>query len=242
MVDQLKQLVEQIQASPSTVVFTGAGMSTESGLPDFRSPSGLWQNVDPRRLASIDALAENRPAFNEFYRWRISNLMSVAPNQGHLLLADWERRGLIQGIVTQNVDRLHQAAGSQKVIELHGNLREVRCSQCEAVYASNCFLDSSSCPACQAALRPAVVLFGEMLPDDALDAAESLARDCSLFIVLGSSLEVSPANWFPQLAKRNKAFLAIINNTATALDYLADLFIQQPIGSTLVEIDRIISR
>ena len=220
------------------VVLTGAGMSTASGLPDFRGDQGLWKNRDPRRLASISAMENSPEEFYEFYRERIRSLLDVRPNRGHEILAWWEQEGYLLGIITQNVDRLHQEAGSMKVWELHGSLREVRCSRCRRRHGSEMLLERTDCPHCGWPLRPDVVLFGEYLPEEALEKAEELATSCGCFLVLGSSLEVSPANWYPSLAKRSGAELYIVNKTPTPLDSRADGVIHGDIIETLEAVEK----
>ncbi|NPV92857.1 MAG: NAD-dependent deacylase [Firmicutes bacterium] len=234
-------MADMLRESKSTVVFTGAGMSTESGLPDFRSAQGLWRGHDPRRIASIDAFHSNKEDFYPFYRQRIKSMLEVQPNPGHHLLAKWERMGTVRGIITQNVDRLHRAAGSLQVVELHGNLHESRCSRCGAVHSSKLMLEQENCPLCEGYLRPAVVLFGETLDEGNLDSADALSRAADLFIVLGSSLEVSPANWYPRQAKLGGAKLIIINRDPTQLDHLADLVIHGSIGECLVRADEFLA-
>jgi len=233
----LSDIAEKI-ADGNLVVLSGAGMSTASGLPDFRGKDGLWKHKDPRLLASISAMENNRGEFVEFYRHWINMLEGVSPNRGHLILAGWERAGLLRGIITQNVDGLHQAAGSREVHELHGNLKQVRCAKCRAPYGSDLFLERDDCPACGGPLRPGVVLFGEYLPEGPMDLAEELSGTASSFLVLGSSLEVSPANAYPMIAKRSGADLFIINMTPTQLDYMADEVIHADIVETLEEIDK----
>jgi len=235
------KITERIAAhlvEKNTVVLTGAGMSTASGLPDFRSDQGLWKNRDPRSLASIAAMENNPEEFYEFYRERIRALKGVRPNRGHEILAWWEQEGYLRGIITQNVDRLHQQAGSIKVWELHGTLREVRCSHCRRRQDSEMLLERTDCPHCGNPLRPNVVLFGEYLPEDALEKAEELATSCGCFLVLGSSLEVSPANWYPSLAKRSGAELFIVNKMPTPIDSRADGVIHGDIIETLEEIGK----
>lgn len=217
------------------VVFTGAGMSTESGLPDFRSQTGLWRGKDPMQLASTHAMQYQREEFVAFYQKRIEGLLACKPHAGHEKLAQWERNGRIQGIITQNVDGFHQRAGSVRVAELHGTLGTVRCTGCARKYPSAMYLepDGTACE-CGAFLRPEVVLFGEALPDEALEQAQQWTERADLFIVLGSSLAVSPANWFPQQAKSHGARLVIVNYDPTPLDGIADLVIQEKsIGEVL---------
>lgn len=238
----IESLAKAIQNSPSTAVFTGAGMSTESGLPDFRSSQGLWGKYRPEDLASIDALNRNFDNFVDFYRKRISTLGEVKPHRGHELIAQWESRGLVKGVITQNVDGLHQAAGSAVVYELHGTLKKVRCQSCGREFPSEDFSDQSTCERCGGKLRPGVVLFGEMLPEDALADAIALAEDCHLFLVLGSSLAVSPANYLPERAKGKGAGLYIINRDPTPLDYMADGVINDSIGKVLEAVEGIINK
>ncbi|KLH97139.1 NAD-dependent deacetylase [Brevibacillus formosus] len=224
-----------MRTSSFTVVFTGAGMSTESGLLDFRSQSGLWRGKDPMQLASTRAMMENREAFVEFYQMRIQGLLSCKPHAGHECLAEWERRGLVHGVITQNVDGFHQAAGSLAVAELHGSLAKIRCLACGTEYANTRYLeDKGTICTCGGFLRPGVVLFGESLPQSQVDQAISWTEQADLFIVLGSSLTVSPANWFPQHAKEKGAKLVIVNQEPTPLDAWADEVIQnERIGNVL---------
>ncbi|WP_426983874.1 NAD-dependent deacylase [Brevibacillus borstelensis] len=231
--DELNKLLKDARHA---IVFTGAGMSTESGLPDFRSAlTGWWQGKDPARLASTDALRNNREEFVSFYRMRVEGLLSCKPHQGHVILAEWERRGQIKGIITQNVDGFHQRAGSRRVAELHGTLATLTCMRCTNKYESARYLDQggTACE-CGGFLRPSVVLFGESLPEAAFAQAVEWTERADLFLVLGSSLAVSPANWFPEQAKARGAKLVIINRDATHLDGIADLLIQDaPIGDVL---------
>ncbi|KQL48899.1 NAD-dependent deacetylase [Brevibacillus choshinensis] len=241
--DQSAELAEWIKAASTCVVFTGAGMSTESGLPDFRSQRGLWSGQDPTKLASTHSMHHNRQAFIEFYRMRIEGLLSCLPHAGHELLAGWETRGLIRGIITQNVDGFHQRAGSESVAELHGTLATVRCSLCQNERPSETYLaaEGTHCQ-CGGFMRPSVVLFGESLPQTALEQAEEWTNEADLFIVFGSSLVVSPANFFPQQAKENGAKLVIVNREPTPLDGWADMVIQDMlIGSLLQETDKILN-
>lgn len=232
------EAIAECLAGGGTVILTGAGMSTASGLPDFRGRNGLWKNRDPRLLASVSAMENNREEFAEFYRHRIRMLEGVEPNAGHRFLAEWEERGFLKGIITQNVDGLHQAAGSKNVHELHGNLRKVRCSSCRASFASGVFLERTDCPDCGGMLRPGVVLFGENLPDQPMEESGALSGSAGCFLVLGSSLEVSPANGYPMIAKRSGAKLFIINMTPTHLDSLADAVIHGDIVEALGKIDK----
>lgn len=221
-----------------TVVFTGAGMSTESGLPDFRSSNqGLWRKKDPSKIASTDALNNNVHEFTEFYRERVLGVKEFHPHKGHLILADWESEGIIQSIITQNVDGFHQQAGNKRVAELHGTLQTLHCQSCGKKYDSKEYVKKEYHCTCGGILRPSIVLFGEALPDDAFQHALFEAQRADLFIVLGSSLSVTPANQFPLIAKENGAKLVIVNQEETQLDSYADQVIhERKIGEVLEEL------
>lgn len=233
-------LAKWLKESKTTVVFTGAGMSTESGLPDFRSANqGLWNKKDPSVIASVQALNNNVQEFFEFYRNRVAGVKEYGPHKGHKILAEWEKEGLISGIITQNVDGFHSDAGSRNVMELHGTLKKVHCQQCALEFESEEYMKGNFRCECGGVLRPSVVLFGEMLPEEAFSNALQLSELAELFIVLGSSLTVSPANQFPLVAKQNGAKLVIINMEPTDFDHYADLVIHnRKIGEVLEEINR----
>lgn len=235
-------LANWLKNSNYTVLFTGAGMSTESGLPDFRSADkGLWNQNNPEQIASTDALNKNVEQFFEFYRRRVMGVKEHTPHKGHVILAKWEKEGMINSIITQNVDGFHQAAGSKNVVELHGTLQELHCQTCGKVYNSEIYLTGDFRCSCGGVLRPSVVLFGEPLPEISFQKAEEESEKADLFIVLGSSLTVTPANQFPLLAKQEGAKLVIINREPTNFDFYADLVIQDRlIGEVLVEIDSIL--
>lgn len=230
-----------LKEAKHVVVFTGAGMSTESGLPDFRSSlTGLWTKKDPRHYASTEAMKYHREDFVSFYQMRIENLLKHQPHTGHEILARWEKEGIIQSIITQNVDGFHQRAGSKNVIELHGTLRTIRCETCGKEYPNVRFLqpEGTQCTECNGFVRPSVVLFGESLPLEAIRKAEKEAYKADLFIVLGSSLQVYPANQYPLLAKQKGARLVIVNMEETEMDEYADLVIHgEKIGDWLRAIE-----
>ncbi|WP_139489036.1 NAD-dependent protein deacylase [Brevibacillus dissolubilis] len=238
----MNQLAAYLKQANHTVVFTGAGMSTESGIPDFRSAKGIWKEKDPMQLASTYALMRNRDEFFAFYQKRIKGLISCQPHRGHKLLAEWERDGLIHSIITQNVDGFHQRAGSQHVIELHGTIARLHCIDCGQAYDLTKYIEENgSVCTCGGFIRPNVVLFGESLPHDAVDQAELESSQADLFIVLGSSLQVSPANYFPIEAKRNGAKLVIVNMEPTDYDEYADLVIHdRKIGEVLAEVNQLL--
>jgi NAD-dependent deacetylase len=239
--NKIAQFADWIGTAKRCVVFTGAGMSTESGLPDFRSNGGLWrQNRRFEELASVEALESDYAEFLDFYRWRVEMLRSFRPHRGHEILAGWQRRGLIGPIITQNVDGFHEAAGAEQVLRLHGTLREVRCVGCHAKADSAVLLEQGGerCAACGDRRRPGVVLFGEMLDEAILASAFSESRSADLFIVLGSSLAVSPANMLPQAAlSSGNAKLVIVNRDPTPLDRRASLTLATSIGPTLEAVD-----
>ncbi len=231
---------ELLKESKYTVVFTGAGMSTESGLPDFRSSgTGLWTKKDPSEIASTKALNENVKEFTEFYRERVLGVKEFGPHRSHYILAEWEEKGIIQSIITQNVDGFHQLAGSKRVAELHGTLQKLHCQSCGKEYDSEEYVNREYYCSCGGILRPNVVLFGEMLPQDAFQMAVEEAEKAELFIVLGSSLTVTPANQFPLLAKQSGAKLVIVNLDPTPLDMYADEVIHgKKIGEVLKSWDQ----
>jgi NAD-dependent deacetylase len=219
-------------------VLTGAGVSTESGIPDFRSPSGIWADVDPFEVASIQAFERDPERVWSFYRERIHLLRDAEPNAAHIALAELERRGLVCAIVTQNIDTLHTRAGSRAVIEVHGSIRGAQCLRClwaEPAAEVLAQLDERStplCPHCGDILKPGVVLFGELLPAGAMERATELARTAGLVLVVGSSLEVWPVAGLPLEAR---AF-AIVNRGSTSLDDRALLKIDAAAGETLAAV------
>jgi len=233
--EQYAQLAAWIREAQYTVVFTGAGASTESGLPDFRSQQGLWKQV-PERLASIDTLLNDPDTFYEFYKERFEKFRHVQPNRVHRILARWESQGRVRMIITQNVDGLHRMAGSQEVAELHGNNAQVRCHACGNMFPREIF-DRRYCPDCGGMLRPNVVLFGEALPMGEWIKAQQATERADLFVVVGSSLTVYPAARLPEEAAHRGARLVIINQEPTGLDGLADLVCHEKAGDVLEAVD-----
>lgn len=235
-------LAALVRGRQPCVVLTGAGISTESGIPDFRSASGIWADVDPFEVASIQAFRRDPERVWGFYRHRISLLREAEPNAGHHAIAELERRGYVRAVVTQNIDTLHSRAGSEEVIEVHGSIRSAECLQClwrepaEAVLAQLEERDVPACPHCGAPLKPGVVLFGELLPVGAMERATGFARGAGLVLVVGSSLEVWPVAGLPLEAR---AF-AIVNVGPTALDDRALLKLDAPAGETLSEVVRLL--
>lgn len=222
------ELLDMLQNAEHTIVFTGAGMSTESGLPDFRSPGrGLWAKFNPDELANVNALQNNTEEFIDFYRARLEAIADYGQHAGHRILAKWENVGLVQGVITQNVDGFHHDAGSDNVMELHGTFQKFYCHSCGAEYDRQAFLDGkNACDHCGGVIRPGIVLFGETLARETFMKAEAETLKADLFIVLGSSLSVSPANMFPALAKENGASLVIVNREPTPFDDYADYIVR----------------
>jgi NAD-dependent deacetylase len=230
------ELAELIRANRPCVVLTGAGASTESGIPDFRSSSGVWAQYDPYEVASIVGFRRDPERAWEFYGRRLGVLGAAQPNAAHVALAELERDGWIQALVTQNVDRLHERAGSQEVIEVHGSLRSASCLACggrEPMEDVAARLPLPRCPSCDAVLKPDVVMFGELLPAAAIDRATALAEGAALMLVVGSSLEVWPVAGLPETTLARGGKLAIVNREPTCYDERADLVVHASAGEVL---------
>jgi NAD-dependent deacetylase len=234
-VEPVAALAELVRTRRPCVALTGAGVSTESGIPDFRSRTGIWADVDPFEVASLDAFRRDPERVWDFYATRFETLLAAEPNAAHLALAELERRGLVQAVLTQNIDTLHERAGSRDVVEVHGSIRRAVCLRCPGsellagVLAQLETRRAPLCPACGAVLKPDVVLFGELLPAAAIDRATALARAAGLVLVVGSSLEVWPVAGLPLEA----AAFAVVNRGPTALDEQAALVVDGAAGETL---------
>jgi NAD-dependent deacetylase len=230
------------------VALTGAGMSTDSGIPDFRSAGGLWEGVDPYEVASIDAFRRDPLRVWRWYGERVGMLASAVPNAGHLALAELERDGHVRTVATQNIDALHTRAGSADVVELHGSIRRFDCLSCGAVETLDAVLaqlaesPAPTCEECGAILKPGVVMFGELLPDRAMARAESLCRETGLLLVLGSSLEVWPVAGLPGETVRAGGMLAIVNLDETPYDGDAELVVRGRTAAVLADVARILAR
>ena len=231
-------LASLIRERQPCVVMTGAGVSTESGIPDFRSATGIWAEIDPFEVASLRAFRRDPERVWSFYRERLQVLSDATPNAAHVVLAELEERRFVQAVVTQNIDLLHTRAGSRDVVEVHGSIRSAQCLGClwtepaDAVLAQLEASPTPSCPRCDEVLKPGVVLFGELLPAAAMERATQLARGARLLLVVGSSLEVWPVAGLPLEAR---AF-AIVNRGPTALDERALLKIDGGAGETLAAV------
>jgi NAD-dependent deacetylase len=226
--DELATLLRERQPC---VVLTGAGISTESGIPDFRSATGIWAQYDPTEYATIEAFRRDPEKVWDFYALRLEVLAKAEPNAGHLALAELERRGLVQAVITQNIDGLHQRAGSENVIEVHGSIRTASCLECGETAA----LDHAAprCPTCGALMKPGVVMFGELLPVAELEQASQLARQAGLLLVVGSTLEVYPVAGLPQETLAAGGALAIVNRGPTPYDEVAEVRIDGGAGEVL---------
>ena len=230
------RLAELIQERRPCVVLTGAGISTESGIPDFRSAEGVWARYDPAEVAHIDALRRDPARVWEFYALRLDALSRADPNDGHRALAELEERGLVRAVVTQNIDGLHQRAGSREVVEVHGSVREAECIHCgvrvpmEDAVAS---LPLPPCPQCGEILKPGVVMFGELLPAQEIERAQALAAEAGLLLVVGSSLEVHPVAALPGETLAGGGALAIVNRGGTPWDAEAEVVLDAGAGQTL---------
>ena len=227
----MSDLAQLLRERGPCVVLTGAGISTESGIPDFRSPTGIWARYDPMEYATIDAFRRDPVKVWEFYALRLDALARAQPNSGHLALAELERRGLVEAVVTQNIDGLHQRAGSQDVIEVHGSMRDAVCLRCGERIALE--QPAPRCPRCGELMKPGVVMFGELLPPGALERATELARRAGLLLVVGSALEVYPVAGLPEETLSAGGALAIVNRGPTPYDGQADLKVDAGAGETL---------
>jgi len=238
--------VRLVMSSGDAAALTGAGISTESGIPDYRSPgTGLWGKMDQ----SVVSLEGFRRAPNRYYDYALELYplrRSAKPNPAHKMLAELERRGMLKGVITQNVDGLHQDAGSEEVHELHGSLRQAVCLECSMLHSMDEVMERvvsgenpPLCTSCGGVLKPNAVFFGELLPRVPWQKSLMLAQESDIFITIGSSLQVSPANTLPDIALRRGAKLVILNLTPTPFDEDASLVVRQKTGefsSTVLDI------
>lgn len=238
--ETLEALAGEIRVRRPVVAFTGAGISTESGIPDYRGPNGLWKRVRPTTFREFLNDPEVRAAYWRRRRERYPQMVQVEPNAGHLALVRLQEAGLLSTIITQNIDGLHQRAGAdpESVIELHGTVHEIRCLECDRRFPAAEFPlpegdEEPVCPVCGGIVKEATISFGESLVADDLRRALEIARDCELMLVVGSSLQVNPAAKVPLIAAQQGAVLAIINREPTPLDPLADFVVQASAGAAL---------
>lgn len=244
MNDSIAQAAKLICDATYAIALTGAGISVPSGIPDFRSPgAGLWEQADPIEVASIFTFRYKPEAFFHWIRPLAHKMLNAQPNPAHLALADLERIGLLKAVITQNIDGLHQRAGSQNVLEVHGHLRQASCIRCYAVFPADQFIEAfltqgeiPRCPKCKGVLKPNVILFGEQLPVQVTLQAQQEIRKCNLLLIVGSSLEVSPVAEWPAWAHLHGARIIIVNLQPTYMDEQADLTLHADVAETLPRI------
>jgi NAD-dependent deacetylase len=240
----IEQAAQILKSSQYAVAFTGAGISTESGIPDFRSEaSGLWNDTEALQAATLAGFRRNPEAFYKWVRPLADVILNAQPNAAHCGLAEMEAHGLLKAVITQNIDMLHTRAGNQHVFELHGQLRQATCLQCFAVednlpLIQQFLLDGRPplCKHCGGIMKPNVILFGEQLPIDQWLLAQDAAKHCDAMLVIGSSLEVAPASDLPLMAKRHGAKLIFINLQPTDMDRYADVIIHDRAAQVIPEI------
>jgi len=239
------RIADLILASKDLVVFTGAGISTESGIPDFRSPGGIWTRFDPDDFTIQKYVSDPESQRKQWSLLEEGSLINAQPNRAHYAVAELERMGKLTCVITQNIDNLHQKAGNspEKVLELHGTFGWTRCMSCGSRYTSELMLgrfrgnrEIPHCDHCSGLIKPDVVFFGESLPSGTLEQASHCSQACDLFIVIGSSLVVYPAAFMPAYAKQSGADLVIINNSQTDMDSQADVVVQGSAGETMENI------
>jgi NAD-dependent deacetylase len=239
-VDPLKKFGLLMRNAQCGVAFTGAGISTESGIPDFRGPQGVWNTETPVYYQDFMASREARVRAWQRGARMYHRCCTARPNEGHLVITELQRRGHITTVVTQNIDGLHNDAGNTNVIELHGTNRYAQCQHCGKEWPTAAIVervekgdDAPECDACQGPIKARTISFGQAMPEKEMQLAAEASTKADLYVAIGSSLVVEPAASFPVLAKRSGASLVIINNQETPLDAIADIVIREPIGETM---------
>jgi len=238
--EKIKKAVKIIERAKGLYCLTGAGISTESGIPDFRSPkTGLWEKIDPMKESTVQALYNNPARFYKIAFPRYASFRNAKPNDGHKALAELESKGILKGIITQNIDNLHHKAGSKKVWEVHGNTRKSYCVGCFAEYPFDEIItqlekgiEVPRCSKCSEMIRPDIVLFGDSMPDDYYQAVAEIQEKCDTLLVVGSSLQVQPVSTLPGMVNS----LIIINLQPTPYDYRAEVVIREKAGKALMDI------
>jgi NAD-dependent deacetylase len=243
--DTVRKLAGWLREASHVIAFTGAGVSTESGIPDFRSPGGVWSKTEPVYYGDFLKSAESR---HEYWRQKSEThdgFLQGVPNVTHRALARWEQVGILQGLITQNIDGLHKVAGSENVLEIHGTAREIGCLDCEARFEADPLVQEfrrtdvpPDCPCCGGFLKHATISFGQALVPQVLEDSARWAGKSDLFLALGSSLVVHPATGLPAIAKQSGGRLVIINRDETPLDATADLVLKTPLGKTFEAIEQ----
>lgn len=246
--DALQRAAEMLRNAHHAVALTGAGLSTPSGIPDFRSHyTGLWDQVDPMEVASIFGFRRQPAAFFDWVRPLTRTIVEAQPNPAHYALAELETQGILKALITQNIDMLHSRAGTQMLYEVHGHLRESTCVECFQTFPSETFLDNfintgaiPHCPVCDGILKPNVILFGEALPVKVLNAAQREAQGCDLMLIAGSSLEVAPASELPLIAIAHGAQIILINFEPTYIDEQAAVVVYGDVAEELPRLVKLV--
>jgi NAD-dependent deacetylase len=241
ILENIEFAAELLREARHAIVLTGAGLSTPSGIPDFRSAgTGLWSHDEPLEVASMLTFRTHPERFFEWFRPLVAQMIYAQPNPAHQALARLEQQGRLKAVITQNVDMLHHKAGSKHILEMHGTLRTLSCTQCYQKFGYEnfvqAFIDNGTiphCPVCRAILKPDVILFGEQLPQKPMYEAQQEARKCDLVMVIGSSLEVLPVAGLPMQAIDHGAHLIIINNSPTYLNVRADIVMPEDVAKII---------
>ena len=241
-----QRVADLLRGAERAVVLTGAGISVPSGIPDFRTPGkGLWEKVDPMEVAHIDAFRRDPDRFWSFYSQRFASLVDKLPNAAHEAVAELERRGIVRGVITQNVDRLHRVAGSRRLIEVHGSIDQCVCPECggkvpleEVIGMLQSGVPTPECAACIAVLKPDVVLFGEFLPAQAMAEAQALAEEADVMLCIGSSLEVFPVASLPRVTLDAGGRVAIVTQGPTPYDAEAEAKLD---GDVVAELEAVLA-
>jgi NAD-dependent deacetylase len=237
-----ESVADKLQQAKKIVFVTGAGISQESGIPTFRGNDGLWRKYDPMQLATIDAFYQDPKLVWEWYEDRRKNILAAKPNAGHVAIADLAKYKQVW-VLTQNIDGLHQRAGSKNVLELHGSIITIKCTACDFKdKITNSFSEIPPLCKCGNILRPDVVWFGEPLPQDIWEEAMKQASQCDVMVVAGTSLAVSPANLLPAYAKQNGALMIEVNPEETLMSHSMDLSIRATSAKTLPQIVSIVGK
>jgi NAD-dependent deacetylase len=245
--DEIARAAELLREARYAVALTGAGSSTPSGIPDFRSPgSGIWEHVNPMEVASIYAFRRHPELFYSWIRPMVNKLLTAEPNPSHWALAELEVGGWLKAIITQNIDNLYQRAEAREVLELHGHMREATCIDCYRVVPCEELMDAflasdevPRCTACGGVMKPNVVLFGEQLPIQVVNAAMAHVRRADLMLIAGSSLEVMPAAQLPLLVHEQAGRLIVINLTPTYVDDIAEVVIHGDVAEVLPRVAQV---
>ena len=248
MDDKITQIADKIKQGGKNIIFTGAGISTESGVPDYRSQGGIWNKFRPVYFDEFMSSRESRVEYWRRWQELYQGIRQAQPNAGHTAVAGLHQMGLLEAVITQNVDGLHQAAGTGEdhIIELHGNTRRIRCMSCRRITstADTCkrLQSGDAAPECECGgyLKPDTISFGQAMPVNEVERAVALSRDCDFFMVVGSTLLVQPAAHMPVYARQNNAFLAIVNLSETPCDNMCDVLIRDKAGEVLQRIVSVI--